>query len=264
MSASAVSRRTARARLKVTRARRTFGLPGATVAVLGLTHRGLVILGRAALRPFASLCEFLTDAWLGVDTRARTESVSGIRALALGGDPEEYEPVNVLWWMRLMSAVPLDPAGATFVDLGAGRGRALILAARTGFSRVIGVELDGRLAADAEANVARWSSRRRDRRQGQVIRVMRLDAAGFVPPDGPLVVALFNPFGAETLRRVLAGISARNRVVDDEVYIAYFNPVQEHVFGEFPGFVEADRGVDWALYRLDTPARAARALPTRG
>jgi len=41
-----------------------------------------------------------------------------------------------------MATVPLEPAESTFVDLGSGRGRALFFAARTGFHRVIGVELD--------------------------------------------------------------------------------------------------------------------------
>jgi hypothetical protein len=71
------------------------------------------------------------------------------------------------------------------------------------------------------------------------------------------VVSLFNPFGAERLRRVLTSLSTQPRSVGDEVYIAYFNPVQEHVFEDFPEFVRADGGVDWALYGLDTAARGA-------
>jgi hypothetical protein len=74
-------------------------------------------------------------------------------------------------------------------------------------------------------------------------------------PPGPLVVSLFNPFGAETLRRVLTSLSTQPRPVGDEVYVAYFNPVQEHVFEDFPEFVRTDGGVDWALYRLDPAVR---------
>jgi hypothetical protein len=192
---SALAHKIGRARLKVARARRVFGLPGAAVAVLGLMHRALVLSLRLVIRPFLFLFELATDAWLGVDTRAEADSKGAIKALTLGGDPEDYEPVNLLWWMRMFSAVPLDPTQTTFVDLGAGRGRALILAARMGFRRVIGVELDERLASDAGINIARWSSRGGANRKNQEIRVVRTDAASFTMPPGPLVVSLFNPFG---------------------------------------------------------------------
>jgi SAM-dependent methyltransferase len=224
-------------------------------------HRTLVLSLRLVIRPFLFLLELATDAWLGVDTRARADSESAIKDLALGGDPEDYEPVNLLWWMRMFSAVPLDPTQTTFVDLGAGRGRELILAARMGFRRVIGVELDERLASDAESNIARWSSRGGANRKNQEVRVLHSDAASFTMPAGRLVVSLFNPFGAETLRRVLTSLSTQPRPVGDEVYIAYFNPVQEHVFEDFPEFVRADGGVDWALYGLVTAARGGGVSP---
>jgi SAM-dependent methyltransferase len=254
---AALAHKAGLARLRVARARRAFGLPGAAVAALGVIHRALVLSRRIAIRPFLALIELATDAWLGVDTRAKADSESAIKDLALGGDPEDYEPVNLLWWMRMFSAVPLDPTQTTFVDLGAGRGRALILAAKMGFRRVIGVELDERLASDAGNNISRWSRRGRGKLTEQEVSVVRTDAASFTMPLGPLVVSLFNPFGAETLRRVLTSLSSQPRPLGDEVYIAYFNPVQQHVFEEFPEFVMADSGVDWALYRLNIAARAA-------
>jgi hypothetical protein len=139
--------------------------------------RALVLSRSLVIRPFLFLFELATDAWLGVDTRAEADSQGAIKALALGGDPEDYEPVNLLWWMHMFSAVPLDPAQTTFVDLGAGRGRALIPAARMEFRRVIGVELDERLASDAEINIARWSSRGGADPKNQEVRVVRTDAA---------------------------------------------------------------------------------------
>jgi predicted nicotinamide N-methyase len=257
MRASDLVYKAGRARHKVARARRAFGLPGVALAVLGQIHRAAVLATRLASRPFLHLGELATDAWLGVDTRTKVDDESAIKELACGGDPEEYEPVNLLWWMRVMSAVPLDPSRTTFVDLGAGRGRALILAARMGFHRVIGVELDEQLASDAESNIARWSGRRGARRQGQEICVVRTDAADFAWPHGSLLVSLFNPFGAQTLRRVLARAGTQPPTAGDEVYIAYFNPVQQHVFDEFPRFVLQDHGVDWVLYRLNVAARTA-------
>jgi hypothetical protein len=254
---SALVYKVGRARHEVTRVRRAFGLPGAALTVLWIMCRAVLVSANVAVSPLRLLRELATDVWLGVDTRRAVDSGSALKELAREGDPEGYEPVDLLWWMRLISAVPLDPTRTTFVDLGAGRGRELILAAKMGFHRVIGVELDHRLASDAERNISRWSSRRQAQRQGEEIRVIRADAADFEWPQGPLLVSLFNPFGAQTLRRVLARPSAQPRTVGEEVFLAYFNPVHRHVFEEFPSFVLHDRGVDWALYRLDCAAPPA-------
>jgi SAM-dependent methyltransferase len=166
-----------------------------------------------------------------------------------------YQPITLLWWVRLMSALPLDPEKATFVDLGAGRGRALLLAARMGFSRIIGVELDAELAADAEQNIATWSRHPRNvAHRGQALHVVCADAATYRLPDGPLCVFLFNPFGGETLRHVLRNVSGRASAPDGQVFIAYLNPLHEHVFEEFADLTLESRGKKWALYRADATA----------
>ncbi len=246
-----------RAQHEVARMHRAFGLPGGALAVVWVANRALGHSGRLAAGALRAARERATDAWLGVDTRGWVDSASGLRHVAAGGDPKSYEPLDLLWWMRVLAAVPLDPARSTFVDLGAGRGRVLVLAARMGFHRVIGVELDPVLTSDARRNVARWAASRRGQRQGTAISVLHADAADFEWPHGPVLVSLFNPFGAETLRRVLE----RPRRPGDEVFVAYFNPVHRQVFEAQPGVVLHDRGVDWDLYRLvGRPASAvARA-----
>lgn len=55
---------------------------------------------------------------------------------------------------RLLRELPL-PRSGTFVDLGCGKGRAMILAAAAGFPRVRGIELSPSLAATARANLQR-------------------------------------------------------------------------------------------------------------
>jgi SAM-dependent methyltransferase len=258
------ARKAGHARHEVTRMHRAFGLPGAALSIAWVGHRALGHAGRRTAGTLRAVRERATDAWLGVDTRGWVDSASGLRDVARGGDPKSYAPLDLLWWMRVLAAVPLDPAGSTFVDLGAGRGRVLVLAARMGFRRVIGVELDPRLMSDAQRNVARWSASRRGQRQGTAISVLHADAADFEWPPGPVLVSLFNPFGAETLRRVLDRHRGPGRP-GDEVFVAYFNPVHRQVFEEQPGFVLHDRGVDWDLYRLDGHPLPAlvRAVPDR-
>ena len=104
----------------------------------------------------------------------------------------------IVRWRRLKPAAPIDEF--TFVDLGAGMGRALLLAAEFPFRAVVGVELNPTLARIGRRNMALW---RKAGRARSPMRMICRDAAEFELPPGPCVVFLFNPFGAPVLRRVL-------------------------------------------------------------
>jgi predicted RNA methylase len=78
-----------------------------------------------------------------------------------------------------------DRARFTFVDLGCGKGRGLLLAG-----------LEGRAGACAVAR----KNLKRMKLSGQVIIV---DAATYSFRDEPTVVFLYNPFGKTVLRRVV-------------------------------------------------------------
>ena len=89
--------------------------------------------------------------------------------------------------------------------MGAGMGRAVLsLASEMGFKEVVGVELHPTLVGIARRNVAIW--RKAGRERGPM-RIVEGDAAEFELPEGPVVVFLFNPFGAAVLRRLLKGWS---------------------------------------------------------
>ncbi len=129
---------------------------------------------------------------------------------------------------------PLAPIDAyTFIDVGAGMGRAMLLASAYPFRAVVGVELHPTLARIGRRNLALW------RAAGRAVAPMRMycrDAADFPLPPGPCVAFLFNPFGATVLRRLLR---AWSRVLADragQLDILYVNNEQEKVLVREPGF----------------------------
>jgi SAM-dependent methyltransferase len=128
------------------------------------------------------------------------------------------------------------PSGAievtTFVDLGAGMGRAALLASELCFKAVVGVELHPTLTRIARKNVSIWRSAGRERAR---IRVFEADAVEFALPEGPVLVFLFNPFGAPVLRRLLKGWRKGLAGRPGEVDILYVNNEQE-------GVLECERG----------------------
>ncbi|HEX3467874.1 MAG TPA: class I SAM-dependent methyltransferase, partial [Candidatus Elarobacter sp.] len=96
-------------------------------------------------------------------------------------------------------------ATCTFVDLGAGMGRVVLLAARRPFRAVIGVEISPALVEIARENLA---SARDPRRVARDVKIVRADAAAYAPPRGDLVVYLYNPFRGPVLDAVLARLAA--------------------------------------------------------
>jgi SAM-dependent methyltransferase len=126
-----------------------------------------------------------------------------------------------------------------FIDVGAGMGRAMLLASEYPFRKVEGIELNPALVAIARRNAARW------RFAGRALAPMRIacgDALETRLPKGPCLVFLFNPFGASVLRRLLVRLSAafsdRRRQLD----LLYVNNEQEHVIERQCGFVRLFHG----------------------
>ena len=104
-----------------------------------------------------------------------------------------------------MTAVRQPLEQASFVDLGAGKGRVLCLAAGRPFGRVVGVELFDRLTEVARSNLGRLDPAYV--RAGELACVTA-DAGAWPFPPGPKVVFLFNPFGPRVLERVLRRLGA--------------------------------------------------------
>ncbi len=134
-------------------------------------------------------------------------------------------------WRRCRPAAPID--AFTFVDLGAGMGRAVLLASEFPFRAVVGVEMHPTLTRIARKNLALWRAAGRARAP---MRMVCADAADFEMPAGPCAVFLFNPFGAPVLRRLLKTWSRSLAGREGQVDILYVNNEQERVLERQEGF----------------------------
>jgi 16S rRNA G966 N2-methylase RsmD len=109
----------------------------------------------------------------------------------------------------------------TFVDVGAGKGRALLLAAAETFRKVIGVELNEELARIARRNVNLWL--KASHPPGN-IRILRQDALEFHWPRPPLLVYLNNPFACELVEKLAAKLAELAASGPGLVDLLYVNP----------------------------------------
>jgi SAM-dependent methyltransferase len=173
--------------------------------------------------------ERLFDLRHGVSTR-------GVLYHAEGSVPaheraRHYEGARSRDVRRAIALADVDPAATTFVDLGCGKGKALVLAVHAGFRRVVGVELSRPLADAARSNLARH---RCGTRQEVACTVHALDATRFVLPDEPCLVFLYNPFAEPVMRKVLDAIAASVHEHPRPVVLLYLNPVLREVLDAEP------------------------------
>lgn len=116
-----------------------------------------------------------------------------------------YEPTPPEGFAYLLGQLgPGSWESYTFVDLGSGKGRALLLAAFAGFRKVIGIEFAEELHAVACRNIEAVS----ERVPGTEIISIRADARTFEPPPESTICFINNPFGPEVLDPVLDNLEA--------------------------------------------------------
>jgi SAM-dependent methyltransferase len=134
-------------------------------------------------------------------------------------------------WQRTRPCASMEDF--TFVDVGAGMGRAMLLAAEFPFRKVTGIELNPILLRIARKNLRLWRNTRRSRAPMQLICGDALDMRF---PQGPTLVFLFNPFGESVMRRLLARLAESFSDHPGQLDLLYVNNEQELIFERQPGF----------------------------
>jgi SAM-dependent methyltransferase len=111
-------------------------------------------------------------------------------------------------WRGTLADPERSPGAYSFVDIGAGKGRALLLASELPFRKVIGVELSPDLVRIAQENTERWSCVAEPR---CAIHVLHQDALRFCWPRTSLLVFLYNPFACEMVEQLLERLEVAAR-----------------------------------------------------
>jgi SAM-dependent methyltransferase len=175
---------------------------------------------RGVLHPFDRKYGTDTGGYLGpedlVKGRANDALNHGYSAIA---PSVFYEACRL--WRETLPAVSGRIDAYSFVDVGAGKGRALLLAAELPFRKVIGVEVIEELARIAQRNVARWS---RIAKPKAKIRVVYEDAANFRWPRTPLLVYMYSPFACSLVAQMAENLAAVAASGSGLVDLLYINP----------------------------------------
>ena len=115
----------------------------------------------------------------------------------------DYHPIPYSGLRSVIAACAFDFRNEVFFDYGAGKGRALLFAARKPFRRVEGIELAPALSTIAANNI----ERARGRIRCTDVRVHTGNAVDFALPNDVTTVHFYNPFRGDVLNSVMENIA---------------------------------------------------------
>jgi SAM-dependent methyltransferase len=199
----------------------------------------------------------------GFDRRFGTDTGGRVEPARLGIDDDTVReraivylpsPERVTRWM--LGHAGVQHREYTFVDLGCGKGRVLLVASTFPFQAIVGVEVSGALSAIARENIARFQPTNRKCRD---VRVETIDATRFEFPNTNLLVHLYHPFEPVVTSAVLTTLERSLASSPRKVVITYllYTSAAEAVDAEFSRCswlqrVRHEQSVlghyDWLLY----------------
>ncbi|HVO60020.1 MAG TPA: class I SAM-dependent methyltransferase, partial [Terriglobales bacterium] len=137
----------------------------------------------------------------------------------------------------------IDYSQFTFIDLGSGKGRTLLMASEYPFHRILGVELLPELHRIAMDNIARYKGG-----VGERVESICADARHFEFPPAPMVLFLFNPFPQTVFEEVLDNLMQSLALYKQTVYLIYHNPVLELVLAGQPELKLLRRADQYSIF----------------
>jgi len=162
----------------------------------------------------------------------------------------KYQGIDPVALVRVLNELPIQHEHFTFIDFGSGKGRAILVASRFPFRKIIGVEYCEQLNEIARKNLLSYSS---NDRRCKLIEIVCADAARFPIPEGPLVLYFFNPFERPVMAEVTQNVAASFQLDPRRIVVIYYFAVHGDLWkgAGFIGEVQALEG--FMIY--DTEAR---------
>jgi len=170
---------------------------------------------RLPYRAGRAMLSLAIDRLVGVETTLLVNELT-IRP----GRPPLYEHIPVGWLTMWRVLRHLDiGADDVLYDVGAGSGRALLVASRFPFRRLVGIELSSELHAVAQANLSRCR-----RPPTMPVRIICGDALVEPLPEDATIVFFYNPFDGEVFDRFIRHMLDAIERYPRPLRFVYLNP----------------------------------------
>jgi SAM-dependent methyltransferase len=181
----------------------------------------------------------------GVDTFGLVRAIETNSPNLIHGNKYEASSESSVRWSIENCGMPLNET--TFVDIGCGKGRALIIASMYPFKRVLGIEYSPELAGICQRNLEKLKITDRSE-------VIIADAAEVKFPAGALLAYLYYPFNETIYKSVLKNLSSTH----GQVRVANVGPGKDTIENSGRAISLAS-GESTTLYELmtqDSPSKS--------
>lgn len=130
-----------------------------------------------------------------------------------------YQPVRERPFRALFKELKIPTTGR-FVDIGSGKGKALILAAEIGFDKILGIDLYAELNQVAKENIKKYLQKSSTKK---TIDVQTLDATDYRLSPDDTCIFLNDPFSNEIMQKVVTQVISSFQNNPRDLYFIYKN-----------------------------------------
>jgi SAM-dependent methyltransferase len=171
---------------------------------------------------------------IAIGTKAKVEELTAYYGVA----PSILHGLLDIWLHRT-NPQPIEKT--VFLDIGAGKGRALLLASQFPFARVDGVELNPILASVAQSNISLWDKDIEADALSPIV-LHNADATRHLLPREPTLAFLFHPFELPILKRFLRHIERSIALNPRPFDLLYANAEHDSYLDHHPAFTRLWKG----------------------
>jgi SAM-dependent methyltransferase len=168
---------------------------------------------------------------------------------------QRYKATKARPFLSLLRQLEL-PRECDFVDIGAGKGRVVLIAAQYGFHKVSGIEFSASLCEIARRNIVAFARRHP---KASPMEIVEADATthNFDPADR--VLFMFNPFKEPIMTAVIENIRRSLLAHPRALWLIYNDPAHDAIVRN-AGILKVDReywvgGTEFRVYSTDAGAK---------
>lgn len=163
--------------------------------------------------PFLNLIDHMKDKYRKISTQKYIELEDLGISKKIGS---RYESISYSK-LKLLSLFSLNEGFSSFLDIGCGLGRPIIVAGESGYKKLYGVDVSSSLIDICKKNI---------KTIGLKAELECSDIDNYDLPSGKLCIFLFNPFGKEKIQDLIDKVKNRNQ----DTLILYHNPKHSNLF----------------------------------
>lgn len=140
---------------------------------------------------------------------------------------QKYQGCDPDILQELLNKLTINYENFTFLDLGSGKGHALLIASTFPFNKIIGVEYSRQFTEIALKNIQQFND---EEKRCKKIEAICMDASLFPIPTDPLVIFMNNPFGKKVMTEVVKNVTNSFQQNKRPIIVIYFYAEFAHLW----------------------------------